>query len=89
MLKDILLVFAFLLIILTLISALGGSIKYTERFVDAPSPDDYKEKLKSNPPSAPPTPPSVPTEQFANEDEEPAYEPFEGDMYAAINTSQF
>ena len=88
--KEILIIFAILLLILTLISAFGGSIRYTERFYEAPQEKDKDAKLlpaagdhpaspeqPDEPPMKVPTPPPA-----AKADT--VIEPFDGGHFAAV-----
>jgi hypothetical protein len=82
--KELFLVFAILLLLLTLISAFGGSIKYTERFEEEeekPSPPQKEVKPDTDDDA------KQVEEKFAVQDEDedkiPTYEAFDGEVYAA------
>lgn len=74
--KDVLIVFGILLLLLILISAFGGSIRYTaEYFVDGPSPEKQTQKEKSD-------------QKSEHKVEEKIVEGFDGDAYAGVPESE-
>jgi hypothetical protein len=79
--KDLLIIFGILLVLLIIISTVGGSIRFMERYespeegTEAPAPDAPSQVL----PSAPEEPPAGDADKGGE-----VVEPFDGDAYAGF-----
>lgn len=76
--KDVLIVFGILLVVLIVISTLGGSIRYTESFENSAD----KDKLKGQ--KDPKKEPYEDSEPKKEEDKKETVEGFDGGAYAGI-----